>query len=72
MLLLKLFNASALGSIKDLIGFWGGICWNVFLNGHPSVDGTMQDDKHDVTQLLIIRSEGMLSQSAEEIIFTDQ
>ena len=32
----------------------------------------MQDDKHDVTQLLIIRSEGMLSQSAEEIIFTDQ
>ena len=36
------------------------------------VDSTMQDDKHDATQLLIIRSEQMLSQSAEEIVFTDQ
>ena len=67
-LLLKLFNASALGSVKDLIGFGEEF---VGMNSFW-MDTTMQDDKHDATQLLIIRSEGMLSQSAEEIIFTDQ
>ena len=55
-----------------LFGFGEQVVGMFFLNGHPSVDSTMQDDKHDATQLLIIRSEGMLSQSAEEIIFTDQ
>ena len=55
-----------------LFGFGEQDVGMFFLNGHPSVDSTMQDDKHDATQLLIIRSEGMLSQSAEEIIFTDQ
>ena len=47
------------------------------LEGTPALEsqcleGRMQHDQYDATQFLIIRSEGMLSRSAEETKFTDQ